>query len=266
MPFIYFSLQWYLFTFPTFVNQEVYNICIFAAHKQERTTDKMKKQIVFIAMMCCAALTQAQEVFLNADFVSRYIWRGMDSGNACVQPNLGFNWKGLTVYASGSTEFRDVNNQLDLAVEYEYKNLTLYATNYFTQTEDEPFKYFHYSSHSTGHTFEVGAGYEVSEKFPFSVSWYTTVAGNDYRENDKRAWSSYCELSYPFSVKEVEMNIEAGFTTWDGAYSDKFNVVNIGLSATKEIKITSGFSLPIFGKIIANPYEEQVYFVFGISL
>ncbi len=30
-----------------------------------------------------------------------------------------------------------------------------------------------------------------------SVSWYTTFAGNDYRENGKRAWSSYCELSYP---------------------------------------------------------------------
>lgn len=60
------------------------------------------------------------------------------------------------------------------------------------QTEEEPFKYFNYSSHS-GHTFEVGAGYILREKFPLSVSWYTTFAGNDYRENDKRAWSSYCE-------------------------------------------------------------------------
>ena len=153
-----------------------------------------------------------------------------------------------------------------MSLEYEYKNLTLYANNYFTQTEEEPFKYINYSSHSTRHTFEVGAGYIFSEKFPLSVSWYTTFAGNDYRENDKRAWSSYCELSYPFSVKDVDMSIEAGFTPWEGFYSNKFNVVNIGLSATKELKITSGFSLPIFGKLIANPYEEQVYFVFGLSL
>ena len=27
----------------------------------------------------------------------------------------------------------------------------------------------------------------ISEKFPLSVSWYTTFAGNDYRENRKRA-------------------------------------------------------------------------------
>ncbi|MFV0585845.1 MAG: hypothetical protein ACK5NR_01350, partial [Bacteroides reticulotermitis] len=90
-------------------------------------------------------------------------------------------------------------------------------------------------------------------------------AGNDYRENGKRAWSSYFELSYPFRVRDVDMNIEAGLTPWEGMYSDKFNVVNIGFSATKELKITSDFTLPVSGKLIANPYEEQVYFVFGIS-
>ena len=117
----------------------------------------MKKQILLIAILLCTAFAQAQEVFVTADFVSSYIWRGIDSGNASVQPSLGLNWKGLTVYAWGSTEFREKNNEIDLSLEYEYKNLTLYANNYFTQTEEEPFKYFNYSSHSTGHTFEVGA-------------------------------------------------------------------------------------------------------------
>ena len=106
----------------------------------------MKKQILLIAILLCTAFAQAQEVFVTADFVSSYIWRGMDSGNASVQPSLGLNWKGLTVYAWGSTEFREKNNEIDLSLEYEYKNLTLYANNYFTQTEEEPFKYFNYSS------------------------------------------------------------------------------------------------------------------------
>ena len=81
----------------------------------------------------------------------------------------------------------------------------------------------------------------LCEKFPLSVSWYTTFAGNDYRENGKRAWSSYCELSYPFHIKGVDFALEAGFTPWEGMYSDKFNVVNAGLSASKELKITSTF-------------------------
>lgn len=226
----------------------------------------MKKLIVFIAILFSVATAQAQDVFVNADFVSSYVWRGIDSGNACIQPSLGIQWKGLTAYAWGSTEFREKNNEIDLSLEYEYKNLTLYANNYFTQTEEEPFKYYNYSSHSTGHTFEIGAGYMLSEKFPLSISWYTTFAGNDYRENEKRAWSSYCELSYPFNIKNIEMSLEAGFTPWEGMYANKLNIVNIALSATKEIKITPSFSLPVFGKLIANPYEEQFYFVFGISL
>ena len=160
--------------------------------ERKDTTDKMKKNIVLIAILFCTAFAQAQEVFVNADFVSSYIWRGIDSGNASVQPSLGLNWKGLTVYAWGSTEFREKNNEIDLSLEYEYKNLTLYANNYFTQTEDEPFKYFNYNSHSTGHTFEVGAGYMLSEKFPLSVSWYTTFAGNDYRENGKAERNPIC--------------------------------------------------------------------------
>ena len=115
----------------------------------------MKKRILLIVILFCTAFAQAQEVFVTADFVSSYIWRGIDSGNASVQPSLGLNWKGLTVYAWGSTEFREKNNEIDLSLEYEYKNLTLYANNYFTQTEEEPFKYFNYSSHSTGHTFRI---------------------------------------------------------------------------------------------------------------
>ena len=66
----------------------------------------MKKRILLIVILFCTAFAQAQEVFVTADFVSSYIWRGMDSGNASVQPSLGLNWKGLTVYAWGSTEFR----------------------------------------------------------------------------------------------------------------------------------------------------------------
>lgn len=226
----------------------------------------MKKQILSLLFFLFPFIVQAQEVFVNADFVSSYVWRGMKCGNAAVQPTLGVSMSGFTLSAWGSTEFRNENNEIDLALEYEFKGLTLSVTNYFEQSEEEPFDYFDYAAHSSGHTFELGAGYTLSEKVPLTVSWYTVFAGNDYRENDKRAWSSYCELSYPFSVKGIDLAIEAGFTPWEGMYADKFNVVNIGLSATKELKITEHFALPISGKVIANPYENQIYFVFGISL
>ena len=226
----------------------------------------MKKIWILAVLTICSVATQAQEVFINADLVSSYIWRGMKNGNASVQPTLGVEWKGWTLSAWGSTEFRNENNEIDLTLEYEYKNLQLCLNNYFYQSEDEPFKYFHYTPRTTGHTFEAGAVYTVSERFPLSIGWYTTFAGNDYRENEERAWSSYCEFSYPFTVKGVDLAVEAGFTPWEGEYADKLNVVNVGPSATKTLNISSGFTPAIFGKLIANPYENRFYFVFGISL
>ena len=227
----------------------------------------MRKQLLSLFLaVACPFIMQAQEVFINADFVSSYMWRGMKCGNASVQPTLGVGMGNFTLSAWGSTEFRSENNELDLTLEYEYKGLKLNVTNYFVQTGEDDFRYFDYKAHSTGHTFEAGAGYTFGDKFPLSVSWYTVFAGNDFREDEKRAWSSYCELSYPFTVKEVNLTVEAGFTPWEGEYSDKFNVNNIALTAAKEIRITDRFSLPLFGKLGFNPYESTAYFVLGISL
>lgn len=226
----------------------------------------MRKQFLLLFSLIVPFTSQAQEAFVNADIVSSYIWRGMKCGNASVQPTLGATLGGFTLSAWGSTEFRNENNEIDLTLEYEHKGWKLNVTNYFAQSEEEPFNYFNYSSHSSGHTFEAGAGYTLFEQFPLTLSWYTVFSGNDYRENGKRAWSSYCELSYPFSVKKTDLVIEAGFSPWEGAYVDRFNVVNIALSATQKLKISDHFSLPLFEKIAVNPCEEQVYFVVGINI
>ena len=74
----------------------------------------MKKLAILAAFIFCPFAIQAQEVFINADLVSSYIWRGMKNGNASVQPTLGVEWKGWTLSAWGSTEFRNENNEIDL--------------------------------------------------------------------------------------------------------------------------------------------------------
>ena len=227
----------------------------------------MKKQYILSLLLFMYSFTAyTQDIFINADFVSSYMWRGMKCGNAAVQPTLGITMGGFTLSAWGSTEFRNENNEIDLTLEYQFKRLTLNVTNYFEQSEEEPFDYFNYAAHSSGHTFEAGAGYTISEKFPLTASWYTVFAGNDYREDGKRAWSSYCEFSYPFSLKGFDLSVEAGFTPWEGEYADKFNVNNIALSISREIQFSNRFSFPIFGKLGFNPYESTAYFVFGISL
>lgn len=226
----------------------------------------MRKRLLIPLLLFCPLIMQAQEVFINADLVSSYMWRGMKCGNASVQPTLGVTWSGFTLSAWGSTEFRTENNEIVLNLEYAYKGLSLQLNNVFTQCEDEPFDYFNYSSHSTGHTFELGVAYTFGDKFPLSASWYTIFTGNDYRESGNRAWSTYCELSYPFSVKSIDMTLEVGLTPWDGMYADRFNVNNVALTASKEIQLAKRFALPLFGKLGFNPYESTAYFVVGITL
>lgn len=227
----------------------------------------MKKALFIIwASLCLCSSVKAQEFFVGADFVSNYIWRGMKNGNAAIQPTIGFEAGGFSISAWGSTEFKDENNELDLTLTYEYKNLMLHLNDIYTQNDDEKSNYFSYSPRTTGHILDAGLIYTISEKLPLSLGWYTLVAGNDYKENDKRAWSSYIEVKFPFSVKGVDFEVEAGATPWEGLYADKFNVTNIALKASKEIRVSNSFSFPIFGQVGVNPYEKNTFFVFGISL
>ena len=78
---------------------------------------------------------------------------------------------------------------------------------------------------------------------------------SDERELKDEIKNEIKERVYDSIIKEV-----------GDKYADKFNVVNVGLSATKTLNISSGFTPSVFGKLIANPYENQLYFVFGISL
>ena len=81
------------------------------------------------------------------------------------------------------------------------------------------------------------------------------------------------ELNFPFTVKGVDLNAtcgvlpyDAGITTYGGDVNSGFAVTNVALKATKDIKITDSFSLPIFTQAIWNPRMEDAHLVLGISL
>jgi len=81
--------------------------------------------------------------------------------------------------------------------------------------------------------------------------------------------NSYFEVGYSTSVKEIGFDVFVGATPGgDNLYygTDSFNVINIGVTASKEIKFSDDFSLPIFGSYIINPNSEIAHFVFGVSL
>ena len=135
-------------------------------------------------------------------------------------------------------------------------------------------RYFNFKSHETDHHFEAGLAYTLPiEKLPLSITWNFMFAGQDKDKNGNQNYSSYVELNFPFTVKGVDLNAtcgvlpyDAGITTYGGDVNSGFAVTNVALKATKDIKITDSFSLPIFTQAIWNPRMEDAHLVLGISL
>lgn len=95
------------------------------------------------------------------------------------------------------------------------------------------------------------------------------LCGNDgVNKNGKRAYSSYFETNVPFLLAGVEWTATAGAVPYATDYygTSGFAVTNLSLKATKDIKVTERFSIPVFGQVTGNPCSRKAYLVFGFTL
>lgn len=232
----------------------------------------MKRPIIriyFLALLCClyTQRTLAQETFeidFQTDIVSQNIYRGQVDGSASIQPVLSAAWKGLKLEFLGSVGFVDTKDprQLDMVVSYTTGKFTVGMINYWDDLPKEPYFYF---GDNSGHQFE---GYLTYDFGLLSASWSTIFAGSDARNNDnKRAYSSYFELTAPFTIKGIDGDVQVGVVPWATDYyeTDGFAVTNIALNLSKDVRITDSFSLPLFASLIGNPCSRDLFFVAGMS-
>jgi hypothetical protein len=215
---------------------------------------------------------QAQETVettISTDVVSSYIWRGQDLGSAAVQPTLGIDYKGLSLSAWGSYGLVNTadTKEFDLTLSYTIGGLNIGMTDYWFDRggRDPENRYFKYDAHGTNHVFEATVGYDFGVA---SVQWSTNFSGNDYKADGKRAYSSYVEVAVPFRLATVDWTATAGVVPWaTTSYgTNGFAVTNLALKATKEIKVTDTFSIPVFGQVVGNPCSQNAYLVFGFTL
>ena len=209
------------------------------------------------------------ETNLGADLVSGYIWRGQDLGGVSLQPSLSVAYKGFSLGAWGSVGLESSDTkEFDLTLGYSTGGFSVSVTDYwFNMAGDEAARYFQYGAHNptNSHVFEAQVGYDFGW---LAVNWYTNFAGADgIKSNGKRAYSSYISLAAPFQLGGVAWTVEAGATPWETSFygASGLAVVNLGVGASKEIKLTDSFSLPVSAKAIWNPRSEGAYFVFGMS-
>ncbi|MBN2175715.1 MAG: hypothetical protein JW731_16415 [Bacteroidales bacterium] len=215
----------------------------------------------------------------GVDLVSRYIWRGTDFGNSpAIQPALELGFGGFAIGAWGSYATNDANFQeADLYVSYTFNDiLTLMVTDYFLPDGNiSNNKYFEYDSDNTGHVFEGALSFNGTEKIPLSLMVGVNFYGADARTYDNELqYSTYIELGYSATVKETSLDVFIGGTPNNpdsdkgetGYYGPSAGIINIGVTAGNEIQITEKFALPVNVSVITNPQQQNIFFVFGISL
>ncbi|MDR0953921.1 MAG: hypothetical protein LBM20_00880 [Rikenellaceae bacterium] len=224
-----------------------------------------KRGIVAATMMLMAATVgvQAQdkaEVSVGADLVSSYVWRGVYQTGVSFQPGMSLDWKGFSVGAWGSTDF-DSFKEFDLSLGYSIGGLSLGVTDYWWSGQGAPY----FAHPGSSHLIEGTVAYTFGESFPLTASWSTFFAGADKKADGKQQYSTYIELSYPFTLGGVDMSMAVGAAPWlSPAWlpvdKEGFQVANISLTAAKEL-----YSLPMFVQVAANPATDDVHLVVGIS-
>lgn len=224
-----------------------------------------------VAMMNFSAANAQDKVegSVSADVVSRYVWRGQVLGDAAVQPSASLSYKGLSLSAWGSYGFLNTEDtkEFDLTLSYTVGGFNVGVTDYWFSYYGADNKYFEYRAHDTEHVWEANVGYDFG---PLAIQWYTNFAGADgINKSGKRAYSSYVQLSAPFTLATCDWTATIGAVPYATSfYSDVngFAVTNVALRATKAIPVCKKWSLPLFMEGSCNPSTKKGYLVVGFTV
>jgi hypothetical protein len=207
----------------------------------------MKRIYAFIVLLVLtvASVNVMAQVSTGVDLYSSYVWRGAKFGSgAAIQPYVDYTSGGFSVGAWGSVcSSDDEGFEMDLYAGYEFDfGLSVALTDYYFGGE-----YFD----GDLHYFEPSLSYALGD---LSLTGAYMI-GSDVAD-------TYLEASYSFGSFDMFAGLGDGQYTTDG----EFMLCNVGISTSKEIKITESFSLPMSGSVILNPSTEAFFIVVGISL
>ena len=248
-------------------------------------TEKTSAFILFLIIFFYSVSNFAQtsiEVNGGADFVSRYVWRGSlvnDAPN--VQPSLSLSYYGFNFGFWGSYSLSKINvsdndyslsQEIDTYISYSFKlnksmNFSALVTDYYYPLSGIEIGNFNNYDDPNGrgaHTLELGLLLEGTNSFPLSFAGYVNIY-NDEGNN------AYFQIDYSTKVSDYNIDLfvgaAAGSAKNPGYYgTEKFNVINLGITANRELKVSNSFSIPVSVSYILNPKAETSYLIFGLSI
>lgn len=223
----------------------------------------MKKTVIVAAgLLLLIAFTpnaKAQEWSTGLDIYSSYIWRGAKFGSGpAFQPTVEYSTGGFAIGAWGSiSASSDESLEMDLYASYGVGGFSIALTDYYFGGDWTEYSSMHYLEPAV--SYEVG-GFSILAAYMFlpEVEASEDMAGTSFGEEG----DMYFEAGYAFDAVSFTLGAGDGQYTADG----KFNVCNIGIGTSKEVKFTESFTLPMSGAVILNPSTGGFFITVGLSL
>ncbi|MFC0876521.1 hypothetical protein ACE01N_07990 [Saccharicrinis sp. FJH2] len=243
--------------------------------------------VLVLSLIVLPGLT-AQEFSTGLDIYSSYIWRGAKFGSGpAFQPYVEFSAGDFALGAWGSVSAStDEALEMDLYASYSFGPVSIALTDYYFGGSWTDYTATHSLEPSLGLALgdfsftaaamllaKVDAADAVAEA-PAMVNLETGVITPAVEASPAVVASGfgetmdlYFEAGYSFETFDIALGAGNGqYTRTEEDEDGKFNICNISVGTSKEVKITDSFSLPISGAVILNPATGGFFITVGISL
>jgi hypothetical protein len=214
---------------------------------------------------------------LGGDVVSRYIWRGCEqdlpASSPHIQPygSISANISeqssfALSIWGSYGLTGGYSENDFTLCynLESSFGSFIASVTDYYFPNLSIPFSNFNNDT-SGAHTLEAAFSYVGAESFPFRF-----LISQNFHGIDAGSHSLYFEAGFITSLGDYSLDfflgIAKGNSSWYRINTEKFELINVGITAQKYVKITQELSVPIGISFILNPYLKTTYLVLKVSI
>lgn len=215
------------------------------------------------ALFAFAVPVWGQSASIGADVVSRYVWRGVDFGESmAVQPAITFGagglefgaWGSYSISASGASA-----NENDLWATYTVTaesglSVAVGITDYYFPSPGADAGF----GAGAAHTVEMSLAFSGPETFPISLFGGVLTKSSVL----------YAEVGVPFEISGVGVGLHMGFVGGESDFygTDEAALVNLGVTASKDLAITETFAVPVSVAYILNPDQDRAHLVFGFSI
>lgn len=239
----------------------------------------MKKLTLLTLLFVSLIYSQSVSFSFSTDIVSRYIWRGSEYGkfnltqnSPHIQPTAAFTYSKDDSFSAslgfwGSYGFNGDYSESDIYVNF------YIPTNFmdFSCTFNDYFYPFYGLSFSNfegdglgAHTIEANLSMTLKDT-PIRLMLSKNIH-NDIPDDN----SFYVELGYSFALDPINLDLFCGMakgtSVWHSVSTDKFEFINIGFTAKKDIRVSESFTIPAAFSWIYNPHQKITYLVGKITL